>query len=107
MPNNVVIELARQTGRPVVLVEKIWRKAKKFVADEGEKGNFLRVLEVSRRMLGLTSTMKRIRLGQRVQWRDGDTTRYGTVESTLPDCCFILVDGVITKVPLLTITIAC
>lgn len=94
MPCAVVKTLSEQTNKPIHVVEGLWRKAKRFAANEGEKGNYLMVLEATRRMLGLTEHMKKVSMGQKVRWTTvtGDTLT-GTVHGTLPDCCMIQVEN--------------
>jgi hypothetical protein len=43
--------LARRTNRSTFEVEKSWRRAKQFVRDAGDKGNYLRAFKVVCEML--------------------------------------------------------
>ena len=93
MPNSVVVTLAHRAHKPVAVVESLWRRAKRFAAREGQKGNFLFVAEAVKRMLGLTESMKTFTIGQRVTWKDIDgDSMTGIVHGTLPDCCMIKVE---------------
>lgn len=93
MPNTVVTTLAQQAHKPVAMVESLWRKAKRFAAREGQKGNYSFVAESVRRMLGLTERMKFVNIGDRVRWKDvSGNVMSGRVHGTLPDCCLIKVE---------------
>lgn len=50
-PSYTAKNLAALLKREPAEVEKAWRKAKRFCRDAGEKGNYLKVLEVTLKLL--------------------------------------------------------
>lgn len=95
MANKVVRTLAARSRQPVPVVEGMWRRAKRWASREGEKGNYLLVTEVVKRMLGLTQVMKVARVGQRIRWKNpiSGCTLEGVVHGTLPDAVLFKVSN--------------
>jgi len=53
MPANIVKSFAKDTGKSVPEVEKMWDKAKAMAADEGQEDNYAYITGILKKMLGI------------------------------------------------------